>query len=71
MMKMKLEEAIIYVLASSGHGMTTERLAESINKQALHIRKDGQPVTASQIYATVRRFPHIFAREGGRILLYM
>lgn len=71
MMKMKLEEAIVYVLASSGHGMTAERLAETINSQGLHIRKDGKPVSSRQIYATVCRLPHIFAREGGRILLYM
>ena len=39
--KMKIEEAILYCLASQNRGMRTERIAEMINRQQLHIRKDG------------------------------
>jgi len=32
---MKLAEAIVYLLASSGHGMKTEQIAREINAKAL------------------------------------
>ena len=38
---MKIEEAILYCLASQNRGMRTEQIAEMINRQRLHIRKDG------------------------------
>ena len=43
--QMKIEEAILYCLASQNRGMRTEQIAEMINRQQLHIRKDGQPVS--------------------------
>ena len=55
---MKIEEAIVYVL--------TKR-----NGSGLHIRKDNQPVTSKQVYAVICRFPEIFTKEGGRIMLIM
>ena len=79
---MKIEEAILYCLASQNRrtsesrnklacilpseeeeedevnrGMRTEQIAEMINRQRLHIRKDGQPVTSKQVYAVICRFP--------------
>ena len=54
---MKIEEAILYCLASQNRGMRTEQIAEMINRQRLHIRKDGQPVTSNQVYAVICRFP--------------
>ena len=52
---MKIEEAILYCLATQNRGMRTEQIAEMINRQRLHIRKDGQPVTANQVYAVICR----------------
>ena len=46
---MKIEEVILYCLASQNRGMRTEQIAEMINRQQLHIRKDGQPVTSNQV----------------------
>ena len=46
---MKIEEAIVYLLASEGQGMTTDTLAEQINLRRLHLRRDGQPVTSNQV----------------------
>ena len=43
-------------------GMRTEQIAEIINRQHLHIRKDGQPVTSNQVYAVVCRFPDMFVK---------
>ena len=66
---MKIEEAILYCLASQNRGMRTEQIAEMINRQRLHIRKDGQPVTSNQVYAVICRYPHMFVKTEGRIML--
>lgn len=66
---MKIEEAIVYVVVKRNGGMTIDQIAEAINRQGLHQRKDGQPVTGRQVYATVRRFPEMFTKEAGRIML--
>ena len=69
MIKMKIEEAILYCLASQNRGMRTEQIAEIINRQRLHIRKDGQPVTSNQVYAVICRYPDTFTKAEGRIML--
>ena len=66
---MKIEEAILYCLASQHRGMRTEQIAEMINRQRLHIRKDGQPVTSNQVYAVICRNPNMFTKDEGRIML--
>lgn len=66
---MKIEEAILYCLASSGSGMRTEQIAEKINRERLHFRKDGQPVTSKQVYAVICRYPDMFVKAEGRIML--
>lgn len=68
---MKIEEAIVYVLTKRNGGMTTDQIAETINRSGLHIRKDKQPVTSKQVYAIICRFPEIFTKEAGRIMLMM
>ena len=66
---MKIEEAILYCLASQNRGMRTEQIAEMINHKKLHIRKDGKPVTSNQVYAVVCRYPAMFAKTEGHIML--
>ena len=66
---MKIEEAIVYVMVKRNGGMTTDQIADAINHQGLHQRKDGQPVTSMQVYATICRFPEMFTKEAGRIML--
>lgn len=66
---MKIEEAIVYLLASEGHEMTTDTLAEQINLRRLHLRRDGQPVTSNQVYAVAMRFPEMFVKDGRLIRL--
>ena len=58
---MKIEEAILYCIASQNRGMRTEQIAEMINRQRLHIRKDGQPVTSNQVYAVIWEGSLIFS----------
>ncbi len=68
---MKLEEAMVYVLAMNGRGMNTDLLAKMINYDRLHVRRDGRPVTSAQVYAAVRRNPAVFVKEGALIHLCM
>lgn len=35
---MRIEEAIVYVIASRNGGMTTDQIADAINRQRLHVR---------------------------------
>ena len=67
--QMKIEEAILYCLVSQNRGMRTEQIVEMINHQRLHIRKNGQPVTSNQVYAVICRFPDMFVKAEGRIML--
>ena len=66
---MKLEEAIVYLLASSGHGMRTEQIAREINARGLYTRKDYTPVTDKQVYAVIMSHPDTFVKSEGRIRL--
>lgn len=69
--KMRLEEAILYVLVNAGMGLSTTAIADVINQLELHIRKDGKPVTDAQVYACVMRNPSTFVKEGGIIHVVM
>lgn len=66
---MKLEDAIVYLLASAGHGMRTEQIAREINARGLYTRKDKVPVTDKQVYAVIMSHPDMFVKSEGRIHL--
>ena len=66
---MKIEEAIVYCLTTRNCGMRTEQIADMINRQRLHLRKDGQPVTSKQVFAVINRYPDTFCISTGRVML--
>ena len=66
---MKIEEAILYCLTTSNQGMRTEQIADMINRQRLHLRKDGQPVTSKQVFAVIMQYPDTFVISTGRVML--
>lgn len=66
---MKIEEAIVYVLANSGHGMKTEQIAREINERALFHRWDKAPLDGKMVYAVVMSHPGTFCKSEGRIRL--
>ena len=70
-LKMKLPDAIVFVLCRAGRGMTTEQIAAVINNERLHIRLDGNPVSGKQVYAVISRSHAIFVKDGGLIRLIM
>ena len=68
-LEMKIEEAILYVLAERNGGLRTEQIADIINRRKLHVRKDGRPVTSAQVYAVAMQYPDTFVKAEGRIML--
>ena len=66
---MKLEEAIVYLLATSGNGMKTDQIAREINERSLYQRWDKEPVSEKQIWAVVLSHPETFVKSDGRIRL--
>ena len=66
---MTLPEAIVYLLASSNHGMKTDVIACLINEKGLYQRWDKQPVTEKQVYACVMAHPDMFVKSEGLIRL--
>lgn len=66
---MKVEEAIVYLLASSGRGMRTEQLAREINARGLCAGTCREPVTDKQVYAVIMAHPDTFVKSEGRIRL--
>lgn len=66
---MRLAEAIVYLLSSSGHGMKTDQIAREINERGLYQRWDKEPVTEKQIWAVVLTNPETFVKSDGRIRL--
>ena len=63
---MKIEEAITYAIMSDGHGKTTDQIADAINRNGWHQRKDGKPVTSAQVYAVICRYPSIVLATRAR-----
>ena len=66
---MKLEEAIVFLLANSGQGMKTDQIAREINERGLYVRWDKAPVSEKQIWAVVLSHPETFVKSDGRIRL--
>ena len=64
---MKLEEAIVYLLASSGHGMKIEQIAREINARGLYTSWDKAPVTDKQVYAVIMSHLDTFVKSEGLI----
>ena len=60
---MTLPEAIVYLLASSNHGMKTDQIARLVNEKGLYQRWDKQPVTGKQVYAVVTTHPDTFVKS--------
>lgn len=66
---MKIEEAIVYVLAKRNGGLKTEQIAKIINRERLYVCKDGRPVSSEFVYRTVKMYPNTFTLSLGRIFL--
>ena len=69
---MKIEEAIVYLLATSQHGMKTEQIARELELRGLVHRCAGRtPLDGKVIAAIVYKNPEIFCFNEGRVRLLM
>lgn len=66
---MKIEEAIVYVLAKRNGGLKTDHIEEVINRERLFVCKDGRPVSSAFVYRTIKMFPDTFVVTQGRVFL--
>ena len=66
---MKIEEAIVYVLAKRNGGLKTDQIADIINRNRLYVCKDGHPVSSAFVYRTVMMYPDSFCVTQGRVFL--
>jgi hypothetical protein len=64
---MKIEEAMVYLLATRERGMKTEQLAREMAQRGLVSR----PIDARVIAAIVFKHPEIFCFNEGRVRLLM
>ena len=68
---MSLQEAMVYVLVTEARGLSVPQITYLINRERLHVRKDGQLVSEEQVWACYFRNRHTFVWEGGIIHLAM
>ena len=69
--ELSLQEAMVYVLVTEARGLSVPQITYLINRERLHIRKDGEPVSKEQVWACYFRYRHTFVWEGGIIHLVM
>ncbi len=66
---MKIEEAVLYVLARRNGGLKTDQIADIINRESLFVCKDGRPVSSAFVYRTIKLYPETFILTEGRVFL--
>lgn len=66
---MTLHEAIEKILRQTGHPMTTQQIADTLNKNGWYKKKDGTPITAYQIHGRTKNYSSIFIRNGTTVSL--
>lgn len=67
-----LHDAIKLLLRQNPKGMTTTELATKINARGLYKRRDGEPLTATQVSAriTTAQYRGFFSVIDGKVFLW-
>ena len=63
-----LHEAIKRVINEYG-STTVEEITERVNEYGLYRRKDKKSVPKNQVSARIRKYPHLFLIEDGKVYL--
>lgn len=63
-----LHEAIKRVINEYGPATVSEITAK-VNEHGIYKREDGKPVPANQVSARIRKYPHMFVRESGKVYI--
>jgi len=66
---MTLHEAIEKLLRQIERPMTTQQIADELNKNNWYQKKDGSTIQAFQIHGRTRNYANIFARDGSTVSL--
>ena len=66
---MTLHEAIEKLLRQTGRPMTTQQIADELNKNGWYQKKDGSTIQAFQIHGRTRNYANIFDRDGSTVSL--
>lgn len=63
-----LHQAVKRIINEYGPAAVAEITAK-VNEQGLYKREDGKPVPVNQVSARIRKYPHMFIRESGKVYL--
>jgi hypoxanthine-DNA glycosylase len=66
---MTLHEAIEKLLRQTGRPMTTQQIADELNKNGWYQKKDGSTIQAFQIHGRTKNYANIFDRDGSTVSL--
>jgi len=66
---MTLHEAIEKLLRQTERPMTTQQIADELNKNGWYQKKDGSIIQAFQIHGRTRNYANIFDRDGSTVSL--
>jgi hypoxanthine-DNA glycosylase len=66
---MTLHEAIEKLLRQTRRSMTTQQIADGLNKNGWYQKKDGSTIEAFQIHGRTRNYTNIFYRDGSAVSL--
>lgn len=66
---MTLHEAIEKLLRQTGRPMTTQQIADELNKNGWYQKKDGSTIQTFQIHGRTRNYANIFDRDGSTVSL--
>lgn len=66
---MTLHAAIEKLLQQTGRQMTTQEIADSLNKNNWYQKKDGSKITDFQIHGRTKNYPQLFNRNGATVSL--
>ena len=66
---MTLHESIEKLLRQTGRPMTTQQIADELNKNGWYQKKDGSAIQAFQIHGRTKNYAMIFNRNGSTVSL--
>lgn len=66
---MTLHAAIEKLLLQKEHPMTTQQIADELNKNNWYQKKDGSKIIAFQIHGRTKNYATIFNRKGATVSL--
>lgn len=66
---MKLHEAIEKLLQQVGQPMTTQQIADELNRNGWYQKKDGSQISAFQIHGRTKNYCQLFCRDGSTVSL--